>query len=192
CERHAMLLHESFEKTSGPFLVVNDFLLQCRYRQRTYVAQGEGSGHRNSQAEPFDVAVEFLCEKQSGAQGRVHEIMLFDRDKNGLETHGDLQSRRSPPGVRASMGEACRHLRTINERTIGTFVANLPKPTLPEKAEILAAAFKHGRVRLKPTFSGHSLSSRLLPHFLTAAPGLPSSDSSSSTLSKSLASRKLR
>jgi hypothetical protein len=99
-----MLLHETFEKTSAPFLVVHDLLLQCRYRQRTYVAERKGSGNRNSQGEAFDVAVEFLCEKEGGAQGRIHEIMLFDRDKNGLESHGDLQSCRTSPGVRASMG----------------------------------------------------------------------------------------
>src|SRR6266576_2209881 len=99
-----MLLHKTFEKASAPFLVVHDFLLQCRYRQRTYVAERKGSGNRNSQGEPLDVAVKFLCEKESDAQGRVHEIMLFDRDKNGLETHGNLQSCRSSPGVRTSMG----------------------------------------------------------------------------------------
>src|SRR4029077_14409031 len=92
-----MLLHETFEKASAPFLVVHDLLLQCRYRQRTYVAQREGSGHRNSQREPLDVAVEFLCEQKSGAQGRVREVMLFDWHKDRLETHGDLHSCRSSP-----------------------------------------------------------------------------------------------
>jgi hypothetical protein len=47
------------------------------------------------------------------------------------------------------MGEASRHLRTIHGRATGTFVANLPKATLPKKAEILAAAFDHGRVALQ-------------------------------------------
>jgi hypothetical protein len=40
-------------------------------------------------------------------------------------------------------GETSRRLRTINARAIGTLLANLPKATLPEKAEILPAASHH-------------------------------------------------
>src|SRR5262249_53222908 len=66
---------------------------------------------------------------ERGLQCRVHEIMLLDRNENGLETHGDLLAishscaRRRPW---AEVGEALRHLavsRTPPRRAIGTPVA---------------------------------------------------------------------
>ncbi|TMJ26157.1 MAG: hypothetical protein E6G88_16380 [Alphaproteobacteria bacterium] len=83
-------MHEVLEKALAPFLVFRDFLLQCRYRQRAYVAECEGRGDRNPQGESFDVAVELPRKKERGVQNRVREIMLFERNENGLEAHGDL------------------------------------------------------------------------------------------------------
>jgi hypothetical protein len=57
-------------------------------------------GSSTAQGEPFDVAVEFPREQESGLQCRVYEIMLFDRNENGLEAHGDLQFE-CMPAVRA-------------------------------------------------------------------------------------------
>src|SRR4051794_11230850 len=117
--------------------------------------------------------------------------MMFDRDKDGLEAHGDLQSCRSSPGVREWMRLLAVCARSTEERS-AHFVANLPKTTLTEKAEILPAAFNHGQVGVSRASRAMASFRSPWAHFLTAAPGLPSSDSSSSTLSKSLASRKFR
>src|SRR5262245_13021300 len=67
-----------------------DVLLQCRDRHGADVADCEHRGELDAQGEPFDVAVEFAREHERGLQCRVHEIMLLDRNENGLETHGDL------------------------------------------------------------------------------------------------------
>src|SRR5215472_4307737 len=88
-----MLLHEVLEKAAALFLVFRDVLFKCRYRHSAHVAYCEDSGNLDPQGEPFDVAVKFPREKESGLQCRVHEIMLFDRNENGLETHDDLQFR---------------------------------------------------------------------------------------------------
>src|SRR5260221_8986795 len=85
-----MLLHEVLEKAAASFLIFRDVLFQCRYRHSAHVAYCEDSGNLNAQGEPFDVAVKFPREKEGGLQCRVQEIMLFDRNENGLEAHGDL------------------------------------------------------------------------------------------------------
>jgi hypothetical protein len=101
-----MLLHEVLEKAAASFLIFRDILLKRRYRHGAYVADCEDSGNLNAQGEPFDVAVKFSREKERGLQRRVHEIMLFDRNENGLETHGDLQCERLLRVARAQAGEA--------------------------------------------------------------------------------------
>src|SRR5262245_29420299 len=50
-----------------------------------HVAYCDDSRNLNAQGEPFDVAVKFPREKESGLQCRVREIILFDRNENGLE-----------------------------------------------------------------------------------------------------------
>jgi len=101
-----MLLHEVLEKAAASFLIFRDILLNRRYRHGAYVAEREDSGNLNAQGEPFDVAVKFSREKERGLRRRVHEIMLFDRNENGLETHGDLQCERLLRVARAQAGEA--------------------------------------------------------------------------------------
>src|SRR5215467_11995183 len=87
-----MLLHEVLEKGAVSILVFRDVLFQCRYRHRARVGDCEGNGNLSAQGEPFDVAVKFSREKESGLQCRVHEIMLFDRNENALDTQDKLQS----------------------------------------------------------------------------------------------------
>jgi hypothetical protein len=91
-----MLLHEVLEKAVASFLIFRDVPLERRYRHSVHVAYCEDSGNLNAQGEPFDVAVKFPREKESGLQCRVREIMLFDRNENSLEAHGDLQFVRMP------------------------------------------------------------------------------------------------
>src|SRR5215212_8978235 len=98
-----MLLHEALEKTPASFLMFRDFLLQYR-RQSAFGADCEGSRTRSSQGEPFDVAVKFPCEKEGGIQYRVREIMLFDRNEDGLETHGGSPIDRASPPLCAQVG----------------------------------------------------------------------------------------
>src|SRR5262249_26767390 len=86
-----MLLHEVLEKAAASFLMFRDVLFQCRDRHSARVGDCEGSGNLTAQGEPFDVAVKSPRQKESGLQCRVHEIMLFDRNENGLETHDALQ-----------------------------------------------------------------------------------------------------
>jgi hypothetical protein len=97
-----MFFHEALEESPASFLVFRDVPLQCRYRHSAHVADCERGGNRNSQCEPFDVAVEFPWEECS-LQARVHEIMVFDRNENGLEAHGDLPFDRVPP-LRVEIG----------------------------------------------------------------------------------------
>src|SRR5882757_2233441 len=99
-----MLLHEVLEKAAASFLIFRDVMFERRYRHSAHVAYCEDSGNLNAQGEPFDVAVKFPREKESGLQCRVHEIMLFDRNENGLETHSDLQFERLLRVVRAQAG----------------------------------------------------------------------------------------
>ena len=86
--------------------VWSNVLFQCRYRHSAHVAHCEESGNLNAQGEPFDVAVKFPREKESSLQCRVHEIMLFDRNENSLETHDDLQFVGTSLAVRAQMAQA--------------------------------------------------------------------------------------
>src|SRR6266566_8230681 len=101
-----MLLHEVLEKAAASFLIFHGVLFQCRYRHSAHIGYCEDSGNLNTQGEPFDVAVKFPREKESGLQCRVHEIMLCDRKENGLETHGDIQFERLLPVVRAHAARA--------------------------------------------------------------------------------------
>src|SRR5262245_65813938 len=80
-----MLLHEVLEKAAASFLVFRDVLFKRRYRHSAHVAYCDDSRNLNAQGEPFDVAVKFPREKESGLQCRVREIILFDRNENGLE-----------------------------------------------------------------------------------------------------------
>src|SRR5262250_497484 len=115
-----MLLREVLEKAAALFLVFRDVLFKCRYRHSAHVAYCEDSGNLDPQGEPFAVAVKFPREKESGLQCRVHEIMLFDRNENGLEAHGDLQFVRA---ISAQMGRHRRRLavsRTTTRRATGT------------------------------------------------------------------------
>src|SRR5262245_39117579 len=121
-----MLLHEVLEKAAASFLVFRDVLFKRRYRHSAHVAYCEDSGNLNAQGEPFDVAVKFPREQESGLQCRVREIMLFDRNENSLEAHGDLQFVRMPPAVRTQMGRRRKRLavsRTTTRRATGTPVA---------------------------------------------------------------------
>src|SRR5262249_22672260 len=121
-----MLLHEVLEKAATSLLIFRNVLFQCRYRHSAHVAYCEDSGNLNAQGEPFDVAVKFPREKEGGLQCRVHEIMLFDRNENGLETHGDLQFVRTSPAVRAQVGRPRRRLavsRTTTRRAIEPWLA---------------------------------------------------------------------
>src|SRR5499427_6749607 len=95
-----MRLHEVLEQAAAALRVFHDVLFQRRYRHGADVADGEHRGELDAQGEAFDVAVEFAREQERGLQCRVHEIMLLDRNENGLETHGDLLAI-SPPAVRA-------------------------------------------------------------------------------------------
>src|SRR5262249_33453870 len=115
-----MLLHEVLEEAAASFLVFRDVLFQCRYRNRARVGDCKGNGNLTAQGEPFDVAVKFPREKESGLQCRVHETMLFDRNENGLEAHGDLQFVRA---ISAQMGRHRRRLAvslTTTRRATGT------------------------------------------------------------------------
>src|SRR5215831_15238938 len=124
-----MRLHEVLEQAAAALFMFRDVLLQCRDRHGADVADCEHRGELDAQGEPFDVAVEFAREQERGLQCRVHEIMLLDRNENGLETHGDLLAishscaRRRPW---TQVGEALRRLavsRTTPRRAIGTPVA---------------------------------------------------------------------
>ncbi len=86
-----MLLHEVFEKAPAAFLIFRDFLLRGQYRHSAYIAYCEVNGNRNSQREPFDVAVKTPRENERRLQCRVHETMLINRNENGFETHAGLQ-----------------------------------------------------------------------------------------------------
>src|SRR4029077_16048571 len=68
----------------------------------------EHSGELDAQGEAFDVAVKLAREKKSGLQCRVHEIVLFDRNENGLETHGDLPFVRSAVRAQVARPETSR------------------------------------------------------------------------------------
>src|SRR5437016_13350896 len=103
-----MLLHEVLEKAAASFLIFRDVLFQCRYWHSAHIGYCDDSGNLNAQGEPFDVAVKFPREKESGLQCRVREIMLFDRNENGLETHGDIQ-----------MERRCAHTARASERGCG-------------------------------------------------------------------------
>jgi hypothetical protein len=92
-----VLVHEVLEKAAAALPIVRDVLFQRRYWHSAYVADCEHSGELDAQGEPFYVAVKLAREKKGGLQCRVHEIMLFDRNKNGLESHGDLPFARTPP-----------------------------------------------------------------------------------------------
>src|SRR5262245_2570280 len=108
-----MRLHEALEQAAAALFIFRDVLLQCRDRHGADVADCEHRGELDAQGEAFDVAVEFARKQERGLQCRVHEIMLLDRNENGLETHGDLLAishscaRRRPW---AAVGEALRHL----------------------------------------------------------------------------------
>src|SRR5215468_5218925 len=95
-----MRLHEVLEQAAAALFMFRDVLFQCRDRYGADVADREHHGELDAQGEPFDVAVEFAREHERGLQRRVHEIMLLDRNENGLETHGDLPFVRAPPAVR--------------------------------------------------------------------------------------------
>src|SRR5499427_3544345 len=115
-----MLLHEVLEKAAASLLIFRNVLFQCRYRHSAHVAYCEDSGNLNAQGEPFDVAVKFPREKESGLQCRVREIMLFDGNENGLEAHGDLQF---VCAISAQMGRHRRRLAvslTTTRRATGT------------------------------------------------------------------------
>src|SRR5215813_15081766 len=114
--RHAMLLHEVLEKAAASFLIFCDVLFQCRYRHSAHIGYCEDSGNLKAQGEPFDVAVKFLREKQSRLQCRVHEIMLFNRNENGLETHGELQFVRTS-SLCAQVGRRPRRLAVSRTTT---------------------------------------------------------------------------
>jgi hypothetical protein len=78
-----------------------DFALQCGYRHSAYIAYREDGGGLTAQSEPFDVTVKLPHKKNSGFQCRSHEIVSFDGNENGLETHGGHQSEyASPAGSR--------------------------------------------------------------------------------------------
>src|SRR5262249_8857044 len=120
-----MRFHEVLEQAAAALRVFHDVLFQRRYRHGAYVADGEDCGELDAQGEPFDVAVEFAREQEGGLQCRVHEIMLLDRNENGLETHGDLPFVRTPPPVRGG-GRGLGRLtvsRRTSGRAIGTPVA---------------------------------------------------------------------
>src|SRR5262245_5143966 len=115
-----MLLHEVLENAPSSFLTFLDVRFPSRYRHSARVGYCEYSGNLDPQGEPFDVAVKFPREKESGLQCRVHETMLFDRNENGLEAHGDLQFVRA---ISAQMGRHRRRLAvslTTTRRTTGT------------------------------------------------------------------------
>src|SRR5215831_3104180 len=123
-----MRLHEVLEQAAAALRVFHDVLFQRRYRHGAYVAYGEDRGELDAQGEPFDVAIELAREQERGLQCRFHEIMLLDRNENGLETHGDLPFVRTSPAARAA-GRGFRRLavsRRTAARAIGTPVALWP------------------------------------------------------------------
>src|SRR5262245_29683641 len=83
----AVLIKVGDGPATDVFLMFRDFVLQCR-RQSAYLAYCEDSRDRNSQGEPFDIAVKPPRENERGLQCRVHETMLVNRNENGFETHG--------------------------------------------------------------------------------------------------------
>src|ERR1700740_1326354 len=85
-----MLSHEGLEEPAGLFRIFRNILLQFGYCHSGCIGHWEGGGDRNAQSEPFDVTVKLLRQTERGFQCRVHEIMLFDGNKNGSETHDDL------------------------------------------------------------------------------------------------------
>ena len=54
------------------------------------VQEGVGRVMGDAQSEPFDITVKLPRQTERGFQCRAHEIMLFDGNKNGSETHDDL------------------------------------------------------------------------------------------------------
>ena len=76
-----------------------------------------GGRVRNAQSEPFDVTVKLLRQTERSFQCRAHEIMLFDGNKNGSETHDDL-----PLGFVAR--RACSY-RYCSDRSKRSFIASL-------------------------------------------------------------------
>jgi hypothetical protein len=89
--RHTVFLHKVLEQAARPFRIFRTFLLQCGYWQAAYVAHRDDSRDLTSQGEPLNITVELPRKKERGFQCRAHEVMLFGRNENGFETHGDLQ-----------------------------------------------------------------------------------------------------
>src|SRR5271166_4829944 len=85
-----MLLHEGLEEAAGLFRIFSNILLQVWCRHSGRISHCVGGRDRNAQSEPFDVTVKLLRQTERGFQCRAHEIMLFDGNKNGSETHDDL------------------------------------------------------------------------------------------------------
>src|SRR6516162_316239 len=85
-----MFLHEALEEAAGLFRIFCNILLQIGYRHSARFGHCMGGGNRSAQSEPFNVTVKLLRQTERGLQCRVHQIMLFDGNKNGSETHDDL------------------------------------------------------------------------------------------------------
>jgi hypothetical protein len=85
-----MLLHEALEEAAGLFRIFCKIVLQIGHRHCGRIGHCVGGRIRNAQSEPFDVTVKLPRQTERSFQCRAHEIMLFDGNKNGSETHDDL------------------------------------------------------------------------------------------------------
>src|SRR5262245_13048506 len=121
-----MLLHEFLEESLAPLLVFRDFLSRWRHRHSAHVPDCEGSWDINSQGKPFNVAVKFTRQNECALQRRVHQVMLFDRNENCPEAHGDLQFERRRPCATGG-----RKFLAVRARATGPDWR--PRPLLPCK-----------------------------------------------------------
>src|SRR5262249_4374993 len=172
-----MLLHEVFEKAAASFLIFRDVLLERRYRHSARVSYCEDSGKLNTQGEPFDVAIKFPREKESGLQCRVHEIMLFDRNENGLEAHGDLQFMRIRTPYAHIWGDAGNvspfHAPPLGERSVPRLLSSIVQTV--RQARSSAARLSDEGIALLPVHCVHrARRSRQLQHRCVLAFAQPS------------------
>jgi len=85
-----MLLHEGLEEAAGLFRIFCNILFSFGCRHSGRFRRCGGGRVRNPQSKPFDATVKLLRQTERRFQCRAHEIMLFDGNENGSETHDDL------------------------------------------------------------------------------------------------------
>ncbi len=93
CRRHPVYRHEGFELVAGMPFELDVTIMIVRHGEIAQWINRQIFGRARMDSEPLDVAAETHCHQSRSGEHRRHQVVIFERNQNGLHVEGLQQAK---------------------------------------------------------------------------------------------------